>query len=97
MRRAVLIELSSTPERVLERLHQIDPVRYATGGVLVKGGPCWLAALVAHELGHPARWVAVWSPKDGAFRVVSRHHPEAPSEGTLVEENEVVITDRLVL
>jgi len=95
--RAVLIEISSTLSEVLKKVESLNPARYAAGGVLVKGGPCWLAALVVHELGHPARWAAIWSPEEGSFRVVMRHHPEAPKEGALIKEDEVQVYERLVL
>ena len=88
--RVVKILIPRTPNASLieEALGLINPVRFASGGVLIKGGPAWAIALVAHEFGHPARWVAVWDPAAKGFRVIMRHHPEAPKIGEVIKDSD---------
>jgi CRISPR-associated protein Csx3 len=64
-------------------------ISYA-GGVIISGrGPVWLYAHLVHEY-HPARWVGVNDPRLG-YVVVSRHHPDAPAVGTVLDPKKVTV------
>lgn len=88
MKVRILIPPAPRPEVLEEAVKLLNPIRFAAGGVLIKGGPAWAITHVAHELGHPARWVAVWDQTVKGFRVVMRHHPKAPQLGEVVKDKD---------
>jgi len=52
-------------------------------GVIINGrAPIWLYAYLVHQC-HPAAWLAVVDPRQGAV-VVEAHHPDAPAVGSII-------------
>lgn len=54
-------------------------------GIIISGrGPVWLYAALSHHY-HVTAWVGTFDPRMGGAVVVSRHSPNAPAIGAVVE------------